>query len=191
MKKLAVALALLAAAVAPAAQAQDGAAYYGLSIGQMDYSETLFDSEFSDSGSAWHLMVSYHFNRYLAVEGSYGQSDTIRGTVVFPGLLPGQQDEVTLSSEFGKILTVRLMGVLPLDNFKLMAGLGYADLEIDQELLVNGVSVASGEASGNEPSYFVGAQYDWDRFAMRLGYEKYDIDDVDAEETSITFFYKL
>ncbi len=46
--------------------------------------------------------------------------------------------------------------------------------------------------SGNNPAYYVGAQYDWDRVALRLAYEQYDIDGgVDATETSLTFFYKL
>jgi hypothetical protein len=41
-------------------------------------------------------------------------------------------------------------------------------------------------------TYFAGAQYDWDRFAIRLGYEKYDFGgDVDVDETSVTFWYKL
>ena len=45
--------------------------------------------------------------------------------------------------------------------------------------------VVSGDISGNEPAYYVGAQYDWDRVAVRLGYEKYDFDgDLDVVETS-------
>ena len=35
-------------------------------------------------------------------------------------------------------------------------------------------------------------EYDWDRVAVRLAYEKFDFDgDVDVAETSISFFYKL
>ena len=42
-----------------------------------------------------------------------------------------------------------------------------------------------GDSDTNNPAYYVGAQYDWDRVALRLGYEKYDFDgDVDATETS-------
>ena len=44
----------------------------------------------------------------------------------------------------------------------------------------------------NEPGYYFGAQYDWDRVAVRLGYEKFDFDgDIDVTETMLTFFYKL
>jgi hypothetical protein len=57
---------------------------------------------------------------------------------------------------------------------------------------VNGAPFIHGDASANNPAYFLGAQYDLERFALRLGYEKYDFDgDVDATETSLTFFYKL
>ena len=51
---------------------------------------------------------------------------------------------------------------------------------------------ASGEFSDSRPTYYFGVQYDWDRIAVRLGYEKFDFDgEVDGEETSLTFFYKL
>jgi hypothetical protein len=188
MKKRVIALALFVTAVAPAVHAQDGAAYYGLSLGELDFTE----EPFSDTVSTWHIMVAYQFNEHLAVEGSYGQSNTIRDTATFPGLLPGQQDEVSYTSELGKILTIRLLGVLPFDNgVSLMAGIGYADIEQDIDIAVNGTPFASGDLSGNDPAYYFGAQYDWERFAMRLAYEKYDIDEVDAAETSVTFFYKL
>jgi hypothetical protein len=188
MNKPIIALALLLAAVTPSVHAQDGAAYYGLSLGEMDYT----DQPFSDSASTWHLMVAYQFNEHLAVEGSYGQTNTIRATQTFPGQLPGQVDEVSYATEFGKILTVRLLGVLPFDwGVSFRAGVGYAAVDQDIDLAVNGRPFASGEISGSDPAYFVGVQYDWDRFAMRLGYEKYDFDQVDADETSLTFFYKL
>ena len=97
-------------------------------------------------------------------------------------------------SEF-EILTIRLLGVLPFDNgLSLLGGLGYADSE-EKITLVNandpGDSIEI-EISSNDPTYYVAAQYDWDRLAMRLGYEKYDFDgDLDVAETSVTFFYKL
>ena len=182
--------ALLALAAAPAAHAQDGTAYYGLTIGDLDYADEPFD----DSVSAWHLMVGYQFLDHLAVEGAYGQSKTIQDTVTFPGFLPGTQDEVNYESELDQILTIRVVGVLPFEDagISLMAGIGYADIEQEIEISVNGQLVASGEVSGNNPAYYAAVQYDWERIALRLGYEKYDFDaDVDVEETSLSFFYKL
>jgi hypothetical protein len=51
---------------------------------------------------------------------------------------------------------------------------------------------SSGDATSNEPTIFLGAQYDWDRVAVRVGYEKYDFgSEVEIKETSVTVFYKL
>jgi opacity protein-like surface antigen len=194
MKKPALALlALVAVGVAPSVDAQDGTAYYGISLGEFDYTDNGFGEDFfSDTVSAWHLMVGYQFMEHLAVEGAYGQSDTIRDTRTFPGLLPGQTDEVEFVSELDQILTIRLLGVLPFDNgVSLMAGIGYADIKQDIAVNVNGAPALSGEVSGNNPAYYAGAQYDWDRVALRLAYEQYDFEDADATEISLTFFYKL
>jgi hypothetical protein len=105
---------------------------------------------------------------------------------------PGSVD-IGFDTEFGKILTVRLLGVLPFDNgVSLMAGLGYIDYEQDAALSVDGAQVATAEFGDSRPAYYFGAQYDFERIALRLGYEKWDLDgDVDAEEVSLTFFYKI
>jgi hypothetical protein len=195
MKNPAIALlALLVLAVAPAAQAQDGTAYYGLSIGEFDYEENLIGEPFADSASTWHLMVGYQFLEHLSVEGSYGQSGRISDSLTFPGILPGQQDVLSYDTELDRILTIRLLGVLPFEDagISLMAGIGYADVKQEIDLGLNGTPIASADVSANNPAYFVGVQYDWERIALRLGYEQYDFDgDVDATEASLTFFYKL
>jgi predicted porin len=194
MKKHTLAtLVFLAAVFAPAVQAQDGAAYYGISFGEFDYTDNGFDDDlFADSTSAWHLMVTYQFMEHLAVEGAYGQSSTIRDVRTFPGAAPGEMDEVEFVSELERILTIRLLGLLPFDNgVSLMAGIGYADVKQEIAVNVNGAPFLSGDVTGNNPAYYFGVQYDWDRIALRLGYEKYDFDDADASETSLTFFYKI
>jgi len=121
----------------------------------------------------------------------YGETGTIRDSLQFQDFA-GTTHTVDFSSEF-KILTVRLLGVLPFDNgVSLLAGLAYADVKQDFSLNIDGLQGSSGDISGNEPAYYAAVQYDWDRFAMRLGYEKYDFDGgLDVVETSITFFYKL
>ena len=191
MKNIYIALGLLVLAATPAVHAQDGTAYYGLSIGELDYNDS---DVFSDSVSTWHLMVGYQFLEHLSVEGAYGQSSSIRDTAIFPGIFPGQQDELSYSTELDHILTIRLLGVLPFEDagISLMAGLGYADIKQEIALTANRQPFLSGDASANNPTYYAAVQYDWERIALRLGYEKYDLDgDVDAEETSLTFFYKL
>ena len=182
-------LALLAFAAASAAQAQSGSAYYGLSIGEFDYDEG--EGGFADSVSVYRLMISYLFNDHLAVEGGYAETSTLRDAQTFFSPQLGQFD-LAFESDF-KILTVRLLGVLPFDNgISLLGGFGYADSKQDITLDAGPFGQQSGDIDENAPAYYVAAQYDWDRAAVRLGYEKYDFDGgLDVIETSITFFYKL
>jgi OOP family OmpA-OmpF porin len=186
-------LALLALVTAPV-YGQAESAYYGVALGSFDYEEgDGFGGElFGDSVSSYRLMVGYQFMEHLTVEGGYGKTGTIRdsATLIFSG--PGGGSfPLDFSSEFS-ILTIRLLGVLPFDNgVSLLGGIGYADLKQDIDFTFAGTP-SSTEQTGNEPTYYLGAQYDWDRVAVRLGYEKYDFEgDIEVKETSLTFFYKL
>ncbi len=166
-------LALLVFAAASTVQAQSGSAYYGLSIGEFDYDEG--EDLFADSVRSYRLMITYLFHEHLAVEGGYAETSTLRDvqTVDFPGFGPL---DVAFESDF-KILTVRLLGVLPFDNgISLLGGFGYADSKQDITIDFGGLGQNSGDIDENAPAYYVAAQYDWDRAAVRLGYEKYDLD---------------
>ena len=186
-------LAVLALLAVHAADAQPESAYYGLSLGNFDYEESdAFTGNvlFSDKVSSYRLMVGYQFMEHMGVEGGYGETGTIRDTLTLPTLPSGTID-VAFRSEF-KILTIRILGILPLDDFALLGGLGYADMKQKFAVNVGGFGEQSSSVTGNEPAYYLGAQYNWDRFALRLGFEKYDFeDDVDVSETSLSFFYKL
>jgi hypothetical protein len=189
MKNLLVVL--LALAVVPSVSAQQDAAYYGLALGNFDYEEKLFGTPVvTDTASSYRLMVGYQFMEYLGVEGGFGKVSKLRDTVTLPDFPTGTFD-LTTTYDF-KILTVRLLGVLPFDNgIMLLGGLGYSDMKIDFER-TDGVDTLSFDESTNEPGYYFGVQYNWDRVAVRLGYEKFDFDgDIDASETMLTFFYKL
>lgn len=182
-----------ALALSPSAWAQSDAAYYGLALGSFDYQEEDFGGTplFKDTTDSYRLMVAYQFSEHLMVEGGWGKTGTLRDThtvdTIFGPVTVDFQSEL-------KILTVRLLGVLPFDSgIKLLGGIGYADMDQDFSYDVLGVGVQSGDVSGGEPTFYAGVQYDWDRVAVRVGYEKYDtFDDVsDIAETSISFFYKL
>ena len=188
-------LALLASMITSLAHAQPESAYYGLSIGEIDYadSESVFGATFADTVSSWRLMVGYQFMEHLGVEGSYGESSTIRDTVTFTSPDGTESVDLGFETQYGQLLTIRLLGSLPFDNgFSLMAGIGYIDYEQDASLTVDGVPYGTADFSDGRPSYYFGAQYDWDRIALRLGYEKFDLEgNVDTEEVSLTFFYKI
>jgi hypothetical protein len=185
--------ALLALASTTVVEAQLGTtAYYGIALGSFDYEENAnpFFSGYSDKVDSWRAMVGYQFNEHLAVEGGYGKTSTIVGTAV--GASPIGDISFTFRTEF-KSLMVRLLGVLPFDNgVSLLGGIGYADGEEDFTVDISGLGQQSSDVSFGEPTLFAGAQYDWDRVALRLGWEKYDFEgDRDASEVSLSFFYKL
>jgi len=185
------ALVLLAIALAPWAEAQPTSAYYGIALGSFDYEESnsfALDS-IADATDSYRLMVGYQFNEHMAVEGAWGKTSTIEDTQTFPG--PGG-GTINFRSEF-KILTVRMLGVLPFDSgLTLLGGLGYADMDEDITITGPGFGPLSGSSSGGEATLFAGVQYDWDRVAIRFAYEKYDFGgDIDVSETSVAFFYKL
>jgi predicted porin len=190
MKKLLVAVLVLAAPVG--AQAQPEFAYYGVSLGSMDYSEELFDTElFGDTVGAWYLMVGYQFMEHLTVEGGYGQSKTIKATnsEFF-------EPPLQFRGDF-RILSIRLLGVLPFDNgLSLLGGIAYSDMKQDFEI-TDGIDRLSSDRSSNEPGLYLAAQYNWDRFAVRIAFDKRDFGDspfgeiAEIRERSLSFFYKL
>ena len=186
---------------ASTATAQPESAYYGLSVGSFDYSEEPeppFFTGIDDSASSWKLMVGYQFSEHLMVEGALGKTSVIsdRATISDPFL--GPPFTVDFNTEF-QSLVVRLLGVMNFDSgLTVLGGIGWAEMNQDIDLVDNrpGVPGVSGDQDVSEPTYFAGVQYDLDRFAIRLAYEKYDFDtpfftEGDIEETSVTFFYKL
>lgn len=188
-----VGLWLCALSLSPSAWGQSDAAYYGLALGSFEYDEEDFGGTplFRDTTDSYRLMVAYQFSEHLMVEGGWGKTGTLRDTnevdTIFGPVTVDFQSEL-------KVLMVRLLGVLPFDSgLKLLGGMGYADIDQDFTYDLLGVGVQTGDVNGGEPTYYAGIQYDWDRFALRLAYEKYDtFDDVsDIAETSISFFYKL
>ena len=182
--------AVLAFVLAPSAVAQEGSAYYGLALGSFDVEQ---DSEegfsgYSESADAYHLLVGYYFNDHLAIEGGYGETSDIEATAELSIPIP---ISVRITHEF-KILTLRVVGVLPFDNgIKLLGGLGFADVDEDFTVELSGFGSNTTGGNSSEMTYMLGAQYDWERFAMRLAYEKYDFSDLDVSEVSLGFFYKL
>jgi hypothetical protein len=188
-------LVALAMTVVPAALAQPTSAYYGLAIGEFDYREDdgLGTDVVTDKVDSYRLMVGYQFTENLAFEGGWGTTDDVVEPVDFNfgfpvGVLPG-----TVTYEF-EILTVRFLGVLPFDNgITLLGGLGYADMDWEGLFNFGDFGQVELDLSEGDLTYFAGVQYDWDSFAIRLGYEKYDVseDFIDIDETSLAFFYKL
>ena len=201
MKRLSLPLhALLASTLAPAVDAQPESAYYGLSIGKFEYSDRAAGLEgvFNDSVDSWRVTIGYQLLKHVAFEGMYGKTSTVRDTVSGS---PPASTELGFETELSKILGFRALGTVPFDNgLSLMAGVGFLDFEQEIALSFNGAPFLSGEVDkGSQFAYYVGVQYDWDRVALRLSYEKWDFDSgavlvfvgADAQEVALSFFYKL
>jgi hypothetical protein len=185
----------LAIAAVPAAQAQPTSAYYGLQIGEFDYRESddLGSNLIDETVTSYRLMVGYQFTENLAFEGGWGKTDDVVAHFPLDLGFPVGIVDTTLTYEF-EILTVRFLGVLPFDNgITLLGGLGYADMDWEGTIDYGGYGQGSGDLSEGDLTYFAGVQYDFERFAIRLAYDKYDLssDYSDIDETSISFFYKL
>ena len=199
MKRRLLALALLACAPTPVIEAQLESAYYGLSIGELDYSDKAAGlGEFKASGaSSWRVVIGYQFVKHFAFEGIYGKSSTVRGTA--PGFVPSI--ELDFETELSKMYGFRALGTVPFDNgLSLLAGAGFVYIEQDVALGINGIPFGRAEFNrGGQLAYYFGAQYDWDRVALRLSYEKIDfasettlsLVSPDAQELALSFFFKL
>ena len=199
MQRRLLPLAFLAWALTPTIEAQPGSAYYGASIGEFDYSDRAagLGGVFNDSVDSWRVTIGYKLFEHFAFEVNYGKTSTVRDTVSGP---PPGSTELGFETELSKILGFRALGTVPFDNgLSLMAGVGFLGFEQEVALSVNGAPFLSGEVDkGGQLAYYVGVQYDWDRVALRLSYEKWDFDSgavlvfvgAEAQEVALSFFYK-
>lgn len=176
---------------ASTATAQPESAYYGLALGSFDYQED--GGVIDDTTDSWRLMVGYQLLEHLMVEGGIGKTGVVKGseTVVDPVLGPVT---INLNTEFQSLM-IRMLGVMNFDSgVTVLGGIGWAEMNQDFDVTFSNpiIPPASGDQDIGEPTYYAGVQYDLDRFAVRLAFEKYDFSGgVDVEETSIVFFYKL
>jgi hypothetical protein len=199
MRTRRLALALLAWCLTPAIEGQLDSAYYGLSIGELDYSNRAagLGGKLGGSTESWRVMIGYQFLKHFAFEGTYGKTGTVVDAA--QGLLPS--NELRFDTELSKILGFRALGTVPFDNgLSLIAGGGFVYIEQYVALSINGAPFLSGDIDrGGQLTYYLGAQYDWERVAVRLSYEKLDFNKeaavifvgADAHEVALAFFYKL
>jgi hypothetical protein len=119
-----LALALCAACSQPAQAQDDRGAYFGGMLGTFDYDENGPEElTVSDSTTAYQIFGGYRVNQYFAAELGIGKTGDIEDT--FEDELPPfgtftLEGELTLD-----IYTLRALGILPLDQLSLFAGVGY------------------------------------------------------------------
>jgi hypothetical protein len=144
-------------------------AYVGASAGR---SSTEFDEgpgdSFSGSDTSFKLLGGYRVIKFFAVEADYrdlgSQSDTVA---------PGQ--ELVFDTKAFDLFAV---GVVPIGKaFEVFGKAGYSIWDAD--LSMTGTINGSGSEDGSDLAYGVGAAYSFNKFALRLEYEQFDIADVD------------
>lgn len=184
MKKTLIGLGIITALFPAVASAGNG--YIGGSFGQVTYDEffTSEDEEFAsavgidleDSDTGFKIFGGYRTNDYLAFEVFYANLG-----------------EVSISQGSGEIalehdtLGASLVGLIPItDNFELFGKFGFHSWGSE----VNFSGGVSAEAEdGNDTMFGVGAAYKLDKVSIRAEFERYTLDDQDADFMSIGFAY--
>jgi hypothetical protein len=82
-------------------------------------------------------------------------------------------------------ISVSAVGMLALPLVDLFARVGYAKWNSDLDV----AALASQERDGSDPTYGAGAQVRIGSFALRLEYERFELDDNSADLVSIGFTY--
>lgn len=169
---------VLLAAICLASTGAFAKAYVGASAGA---SNTQFDADptttFDGSGTAFKIQGGYRFMKFFGVEADYRdfgtQDDTIFGETV----------ELDTTS-----LDLFAVGVIPVGGaFEVFGKAGWSSWDAD-------VTAPSGSGSddGTDLAYGLGAAYAFGKFALRLEYEQFDIDDVDdVSSASVGFDFRF
>jgi len=193
---------LAAAAAAGAAIASGHAAadfYVGAAVGQTTVQVELSDYDyyyyFSDeerpkldeTDTAFKLFGGYMFNDYIGVEAAYLDMGQVSKTFGYDGgefsLFSG---DVTVDAELTGI-TVQLVGQYPIGPVDLFAKVGF--LAYDVKLIETEREYYNGELEyidrdrssfeGTNTVWGVGVRYNFDRYAVRVEYEDFDVSELD------------
>lgn len=155
MKKIATA-ALISAAFAAPAFAEDQGVYVGLNVGQGNVS-TAGAGWSKSSDTIFGGLVGYQINRNFAVEGQF------TGT--------GKATDVAGNTLKADALSVTAVGILPLnDAFSLYGKLGVASVASTS----SSAAAFGANATQTSATYGVGAQYNvTPTIGLRAGYDAY------------------
>lgn len=173
---------LLPLLIAAPARAQEDI-YIGVGIGQIEYSHNTGDpvlGKISEGAASYKIFGGFGFNEHLALEISYGDTDSIdyraSGNVPpFGNVTDDVEIEFTTSA-------LRAMGQLPLDWGILVGGLGYysADRKFTEVLVAEccGTLRNGGTIREDGLTALLGIEWRFGRFGtstgIRLEYEWLD-----------------
>ena len=176
---------------AAAAHAQDySGPYLGVSVGSFDYTE--LDDQIGvlieDSTSAYRLIGGYQVNENLAIEAGVGKTGDIKES--FP-LGPGS-GSFDIRADY-ELVTVRALGLVPLDSFDFFGGIGYYDATINVSATATGVgSLGEDEDEDSGATLLGGVQFYLDNFTIRGEYEWFNTDsDLEVWDISVGVLFRF
>ena len=144
-----------------------GKAYVGASAGQgVTQVDAGLGESFDASDTSFKVLGGWRFMKFFAVEADYrdlgSQSDMVLG----------EQYVIDTSA-----IDLFAVGVVPLGSFEVFGKAGYSMWDADMSIV--GVP-GSGSDDGNDLAYGVGGAYKFGgKFAVRLEYEMFDIENTD------------
>jgi OOP family OmpA-OmpF porin len=164
----------LALGTAPALGADNGI-YLGASVGQSNVEDGSID--FDASATGFKGIVGWRFLDWLAVEGNYVDFGSGSDRIF--------DDKVEVSADG---LSLSAIGFLPVGPVDLFARVGAFDWSGD----IRSAELGRGSADGTDLTYGLGVQFRVWSLSLRAEYERYELDDVDADMISVgvtwTFF---
>lgn len=166
-----------------AALAADNGFYLGLASSEVssDYELGPAAAGDADDDSGFKGIVGFRPLDSFAIEANYVDF----GEAHVPlNVLCTQAPCPNVASIDSQAISVSAVGMFALPLVDLFARVGYARWESDLSSVL-----ASAERDGSDPTYGAGAQVRLGSFALRLEYERFQLDDDDVDLTSIGFTY--
>jgi hypothetical protein len=120
---------------------------------------------FDANDLSFKVLGGYRVMKFFGVEGDYRdmgtQSDNVGGT---------DMDVATTAIDLFAV------GVIPVGTaFEVFGKAGYSMWDADFDIS----GIGSGSDDGNDLAYGIGAAYTFGKFALRMEYEQFDIDNTD------------
>jgi hypothetical protein len=159
-------LVLVAAACLASTATFASGGYVGASAGQSNTQiEASPGTSFDGNGTSFKVQGGYRLLKYFGVEADYRDFGTQDDTVL------GQSVEVDTTA-----LDLFAVGVIPVGGaFEVFGKAGFSSWDAD----IQTVGQPSVSDDGGDLAYGLGGAYVMGKFALRLEYEQFDIEDAD------------
>jgi hypothetical protein len=202
---------LLLALIGAAAQAQESV-YVGIGYGGFDYEESRTDpvlGKVGDTLDSYKLFGGFEFNDNFAIEVSYGETDDLMqaGSVIATvadenGLYPNTLVSSNANLDFAST-TLRALGQVPLGWGVFIGGIGYhrtdgdvrETISFDNSLFPSTPVVFRDDFTISNNGLMATLALEWrfgrfgTRYGVRVEYEWWDIDEVDASTLGLALSY--